>query len=92
MLSHILFFATPPTVAQQAPLSMGFSRKKKKKNYCHEWIFPPPGDFPDPGVELKSPVSPSLADGFFTTVSPGKTAVFVIFLLQITQSHNPLIQ
>ena len=28
MLSHVLFFATPPTVAHQAPLSMGFSRKK----------------------------------------------------------------
>ena len=91
MVSRVLFFATPPTVAQQAPLSMGFSRKKKKK-YWHEWIFPPPGDFPDPGVELKSPVSPSLADGFFMTASPGKTAVFVIFLLQITPSHNPLIQ
>ena len=30
--------------------------------------FPPPGDFPDPGVE---PTSPALAGGFFTTVSSG---------------------
>ena len=31
--------------------------------------FPPPGDLPDPGIELKSPV---LAGGFFTIESPGK--------------------
>ena len=29
--------------------------------------FPPPGDLPDPGIELESPVSLALADEFFTT-------------------------
>ena len=29
--------------------------------------FPPPGNLPDPGIEPPSPVSPALADGFFTT-------------------------
>ena len=34
--------------------------------------FPPPGDFPDQGIEPASPVSPALAGGFFTTEPPGK--------------------
>ena len=29
--------------------------------------FPPPGDLPDPGIELESPVSLALAGEFFTT-------------------------
>ena len=29
--------------------------------------YPPPGDLPDPGLELVPPVSPALADVFFTT-------------------------
>ena len=36
------------------------------------WQFPPPGDLSDPGIELGSPTSPALADGFFTTEPPGK--------------------
>ena len=42
---------TPWTVARQAPLSMGFSRQE----YWSELPFPTPGDFPDPGIESKSP-------------------------------------
>ena len=38
---------------------MGFSRQE----YWSELPCPPPGDLPDPGIE---PVSPALADGFFT--------------------------
>ena len=37
--------------------------------YLSGLLFPPPGDFPDPGIELESP---TLADGFFTTESPGE--------------------
>ena len=29
--------------------------------------FPPPSYLPNPGIEPTSPVSPALADGFFTT-------------------------
>ena len=44
-------FATPWTVACQAPLSMGFSRQE-----CWSGLpFPSPGDLPDPGVEPRSP-------------------------------------
>ena len=58
--SRVQLFATLWTVAHQAPLSMGFSRKK----YWSELPFPPPGDLPDPGIE---PTSPALAGGFYTT-------------------------
>ena len=43
-------FATPWTVAHQVPLSMGFS----KQEYWSGLPFPPPGDLPDPGMELES--------------------------------------
>ena len=31
---------------------------------------PPPGDLPDPGIELTSLMAPALAGGFFTTSAP----------------------
>ena len=56
---------TPWTVACQAPLSMGFSRKE----YWSGLPFPPPGDLPDPMIEPISFISSTLAGGFFTTSS-----------------------
>ena len=44
-------FATPWTLAPQAPLSMGFSRQE----YWSRSPCPSPGDLPDPGMELGSP-------------------------------------
>ena len=43
--------AIPSTVACQAPLSTGYSRQE----YWSGWLFPPPGDLPDPGIEPRSP-------------------------------------
>jgi len=40
--------------------------------------FPPVGDFPDLGIELRSPVSPALAGRFFTTVRLGKAMIMGI--------------
>ena len=38
-----------------------------------EWIaIPPPGDFPDPGIEPTAPVALALVGRFFTTELPGK--------------------
>ena len=51
-LSHVQLFATTWTVAHQAPLSMGLSRQE----YCSGLPFPFPGDLPDPGIKLGSPV------------------------------------
>ena len=53
-------FATPQTVARQAPLSTGFPRQE----YWSGLLFPSPGDLSNPGTE---PVFPVLAGGFFTT-------------------------
>ena len=50
-LSHVLFFATPWTVAYQAPLSMGFSSQE----YWSGLPFPSPGDHPNPGIKARSP-------------------------------------
>ena len=42
---------TPWTVAQQAPLSMGFPRQE----YWRGLPFPSPGDLPNPGIKPRSP-------------------------------------
>ena len=64
-----LTLATSWTVADQAPLSMGFPRQE----YWSELPSPPPRDRPDPGIE---PTSPVLAGGFFTSESPGKPSEY----------------
>ena len=47
-------------IAWQAPLSMGFLRQK----YWRRVPLPSPGDRPEPGIELASPVAPALAYRF----------------------------
>ena len=49
--SHVSLFATPWTLACQAPLSMGFSRQE----YWSGLPFPSPGVLPNPRIELRSP-------------------------------------
>ena len=44
---HVQLFGTPWTVAQQAFLSMGFSRQE----YWSGLLYPPPGDLPSPGLD-----------------------------------------
>ena len=68
LLSRVWLFATPWTVAHQAPLAMGFSRQE----YWSELPFPPPGDFPDPEIKPVSLVSPALAGRFLTNEPIGK--------------------
>ena len=58
--SRVRLFVTPWTVGCQAPLSMGFSRQE----HWSGLPCPSPGDLPDPGMSLTSPV---LAREFFTT-------------------------
>ena len=64
-LSRVRLFATPRTVAYQAPPSMGFSRQE----YWSGLPFPPPGHLPDPGIE---PRSPALQADTLLSESPGK--------------------
>ena len=66
LLSRVQLFATPWTIAHQAPLSMGFSRQE----YWSGLPFPSPGDLPDPGIE---PRSPALQADTLTSEPPGKT-------------------
>ena len=65
ILSHVLFFATPQTVACQSPLPVVFPRQE----YWNGLPFPFPGDLPNPGLE---PASPALAGRLSTTEPPGK--------------------
>ena len=68
-LSRVQLFATPWTVACQAPLFLGFSRQE----YGSRLPFPLPEDLHCPGIKPASPVSPTLTGRFFTTEPPGKS-------------------
>ena len=48
MLSHVLLFAIPCTVAHQAPTPMGLPRQE----YWSGLPFPSPGDLPDSGRHI----------------------------------------
>ena len=58
-------FATPWTVAYQAPLSMGFSRQE----YWSGLPFPSPGDLPNTGIK---PGSPTLQADALTSEARGR--------------------
>ena len=75
-LSRVQLFATPRTVALQAPLSMGCSRQE----YCSGFSCPPPGDLPNPGVEPTSLASPTSAGRFFITGATWETHLFLLSL------------
>ena len=89
-LSRVRLFATPWTVAHQAPLSMGFPRQE----YWSGFPFPSPGHLPDTGIELGSS---ALEADSLPSEPPGKpvrTLEWVdisscrgIFLTQGSNSH-----
>ena len=64
--SHVCLFATPWTVACQAPLSMDSS---SKNDYWSGLPCPPMGDLPNPGMEPMFLTSPALAGGFFIVIT-----------------------
>ena len=74
MLSYVRLSAAPWTVAYQASLFMGFPRQE----YWNGLPFPSPGDLPEPGIKPAYPSSLALADGFFTTLPPGKPPLFLM--------------
>ena len=69
-LNHLQLFATPWTVACQAPPSMGFSRQE----YWSGLPFPSPGDLPNPGIE---PKSPALQADSLPSEPTGKSLLFL---------------
>ena len=64
-LSRVWLFATPWTIAYQAPPSMRFSRQE----YWSGLPFPSPGDLPNPGIE---PGTPAVQADALTSEPPGK--------------------
>ena len=64
-LSRVRLFATPWTVAYQAPPSMGFPRQE----YWNGLPFPSPGDLPNPGIK---PWYPAVEADALTSEPPGK--------------------
>ena len=70
-----------------ALLSMEFPRQE----YWSGLLFPPPGDLPDPGIEV---MSPALTDRFSTTVPPGKpyrmamVIIFVSFRVSLARENT----
>ena len=79
-LSHVRFFATPRTIARQAPLPMGFPRRE----YWSGLPFPP-GDLPNPGIE---PRSPALQADFLPSEPPRKPVKSVKCFKISTLSKN----
>ena len=57
-------FATPPTIACQVPLSMGFSRQE----YWSGLPFPSPENLPNPGIK---PASPALQADYLLLSNQG---------------------
>ena len=80
-------FATPWTVARQAPLFMGFPRQE----YWSGLPFPPPGDLPDPGI---IPLSPALHADSLPSKPPGKPNPIVSITIYLLMSLRflPLVQ
>ena len=62
----------PWTVACQAPLSMGFSRKECWSGFP----FPPPGDLPNPGIEPVSPASLAMQADSLPAKPSGKPLLY----------------
>ena len=71
LLSPVELFATPWTVAYQAPKSMGFSRQE----YWSGLSFPSPGDLSDPGIE---PGSPALQSDALPSELPRKPVIIMV--------------
>ena len=67
LLSRVRLFATPWTVAHEAPPSMGFSRQE----YWSGLPFISPGDIPNPGIK---PRSPALRVDALTSEPPGNSS------------------
>jgi len=71
-LSRVRLFATPWTVAYQAPQSMEFSRQE----YWSGLPFPSPGDCPNPGTE---PGSPTFQADALPSEPPGKIIIVFVY-------------
>ena len=69
MVNHIWLFVTPWTIACQAPLSMGFSRKE----YCSGLACPHPGDCSPPGSSVHGILQARIVEWFAISSSRGSS-------------------
>ena len=76
VISCVWLFATPWTVAHQAPLSIGFAKQEHWSGL--PFLFP--GDLPNQGIK---PLAPALAGRFFTAELPEKPHIFYLLLAKI---------
>ena len=74
-LSHVRLFATPRTVAHQAPLSKEFSRQ----DHCSGLPFPSPEDLPNPRIKL----------GFPTLQADSYIYIHIYWQASVTQKTSP---
>ena len=81
VLSRVWLFATPWTVARQAPLPIGFSRQ----GYCGGLLFSSPKNLPDPGTELGSP---ALQEYFFLPFESPIYSFSDSFLYRLLQNSS----
>ena len=73
------------TIAHQSPLSMGFS----KQEYWSWLLCPPPGDLPNPGIEITPLTFPALASRFFNTNANWEATCLRLLAVKKTQvSHT----
>ena len=84
-LSRVRLFATPWTVAYQAPPSVGFSRQE-----CWSGLpFPSPGDLPDPGIK---PWSPALQADALPSKPPGSHRGNIFAKVRISRMNLSLVR
>ena len=81
LLSRVQLFATPWTVACQAPLSMGFSRQE----YWSGLPFPSPEYLPNPG---NKPGSPALQADTLSSQPPGKPSRYCLTFYAVYNMRN----
>ena len=73
--TRVWLFVTLWAIVHQASLSIGFS----KQEYWSGLPHPPPGDLPDPGMNLCLPPSPALQADSLPTGSVGKLTALTYF-------------
>ena len=78
-----LTLCNPWTVAYQAPLSMGIGFSGQE--YWSELPCPPPGDLPEPGIELRSP---ALRADSLPSEPPGKPYKKLICLIECNKIQS----
>ena len=80
-LSRVRLFATPWTIAYQAPQSMEFSRQE----YWSGLPFPFPEDLPNPGIE---PGSLALQADALPSEPPGKSHIPFHKYIHVTDTYE----